>query len=234
MGTDREARLRDCSCLGFCRGRDGLSDRYVCALEQRQGKVRSTPPEATPEPPTPEPCEGTCNPHRARCGATFCTYEDCVAHERECKAPTPEPQRCVCPSCEPLVEPVAPPTQDPIDRLEKAAWDYDVAMALVWYRDQITMLMKRRLRETERALTLETKRQVRAEAPTPESERPAERCVFRMRVLNQMWYGRQVRQWYSTCGATWTPVEDVFDPRTRSRCPKCDKPLSVEEDTHAS
>lgn len=30
---------RECSCTGFCKGRDGLSARYVCALEQKPGKV---------------------------------------------------------------------------------------------------------------------------------------------------------------------------------------------------
>jgi hypothetical protein len=34
MGSNRE-----CSCQGFCKGRDGLSARYVCGLDGKPGKV---------------------------------------------------------------------------------------------------------------------------------------------------------------------------------------------------
>ena len=32
-----------CSCVNFCKGREGLSARYVCALEQKPGKVGVPP-----------------------------------------------------------------------------------------------------------------------------------------------------------------------------------------------
>lgn len=32
---------RECSCVGFCKGRDGLSSRYICAVEGRRGKIGS-------------------------------------------------------------------------------------------------------------------------------------------------------------------------------------------------
>lgn len=34
--------MKECNCLGFCRGRDGLSDRYKCAIDGKPGKVFST------------------------------------------------------------------------------------------------------------------------------------------------------------------------------------------------
>lgn len=43
---------RECTCVGFCKGRDGLSARYVCSLEGKPGKVGSgTQPlsEASPD-----------------------------------------------------------------------------------------------------------------------------------------------------------------------------------------
>jgi hypothetical protein len=32
---------RECSCVGFCKGRDGLSNSYRCALDGKRGKVGS-------------------------------------------------------------------------------------------------------------------------------------------------------------------------------------------------
>jgi len=45
-----------CSCVNFCKGREGLSARYVCALEQKPGKV-GVPPTASPKPAPAEPAK---------------------------------------------------------------------------------------------------------------------------------------------------------------------------------
>jgi len=42
-----------CSCAGFCKGRDGLSDRYICGLERKPGKV-FTPRDAKKSQPAPQ------------------------------------------------------------------------------------------------------------------------------------------------------------------------------------
>ena len=48
-----------CSCAGFCKGRDGLSDRYICGLERKPGKV-FTPRDAKKSQPAPqEPSDDT-------------------------------------------------------------------------------------------------------------------------------------------------------------------------------
>jgi len=54
----------------------------------------------------------------------------------------------------------------------------------------------------------------------------SERCVFTMRTVPDVGV-KMVRQWASSCGQTWTPVEAVFDPRRRSHSPSCDRPLTV-------
>lgn len=52
-----------------------------------------------------------------------------------------------------------------------------------------------------------------------------EECVFRVRTVEGA--ARAVTQWFSDCGATWTPVTGVFDPSTRHMCPDCERPLRV-------
>lgn len=42
--------------------------------------------------PTPQGCEGDCNPHTAPCGAKFCTYEEMAAHRCVAPAPVETPQ----------------------------------------------------------------------------------------------------------------------------------------------
>lgn len=83
--------------------------------------------------------------------------------------PTPEPPKCVCSACEPLVDPGQRPSLEDINRLEKAAWDSKTDRVLVWYRDQIG-LYQQRIRETERAWQLERKQKPTG-APAP--------CVWR-------------------------------------------------------
>jgi len=54
-----------CSCAGFCKGRDGLSDRYICGLERKPGKV-FTPRDAKKSQPAPqEPSADTLQAVRA-------------------------------------------------------------------------------------------------------------------------------------------------------------------------
>ena len=66
-------------------------------------------------------------------------------------------------------DPAAPasgPTEDEINRLEKAVWDANVDHVLVWYRDQIDHL-RERMREADRAAKLERQRAIRAERRDP-------------------------------------------------------------------
>lgn len=57
--------LKECSCLGYCRGRGGLSSRYLCALEQKPGKV------LTPSPSLPS---GRKEPHQNDVGDWVCEH----------------------------------------------------------------------------------------------------------------------------------------------------------------
>ena len=64
-----------------------------------------------------------------------------------------------------IVKPRRPPHRDApseadICRLEKAAWDANVEAVVIWYRDLIEQL-RERVRETERALKLESDRRQR-------------------------------------------------------------------------
>ncbi len=55
------------------------------------------------------------------------------------------------------------PSEDEVNRLEKAAWDAGVDRALVWYRDQIQHL-RDRLREADQAMKLDKARAIKCEA----------------------------------------------------------------------
>lgn len=69
-----------------------------------------------------------------------------------------EPDPMVASMGKPHRKPHSPtPSGADICRLEKAAWDANVDAVLVWYRDQIAQL-RERVRETERALKLESDR----------------------------------------------------------------------------
>jgi len=50
-------------------------------------------------------------------------------------------------------------------------------------------------------------------------------CVFEIQDVEEG--GKLWRRWASSCGKTWTPVENVFDPSKRPTCPACDKPLRI-------
>lgn len=61
---------RECSCLGFCKGREGLSSRYRCALDGKAGKVAALPPvQATTAEAWPHPCRS--------CGGFGGHHENC-------------------------------------------------------------------------------------------------------------------------------------------------------------
>ncbi len=129
-------------------------------------------------------------------------------------------------------KPVPGPTEDEINRLEKAAWDAGVDRALVWYRDQIDHLRKR-MREADRAAKLERQRAIRAESQP--SLTPADLIALRGFVQHK-----------PNCGVEWCwrcPNEPAwhlrnnhhtFEPKpctcgldtliTRLSCPTCGGP----------
>ncbi len=59
-------------------------------------------------------------------------------------------------------EQIPGPTEDDINRLEKAAWDSNVDRVLVWYRDQIQHI-RNRMREADHAAKLDRRRAIAAE-----------------------------------------------------------------------
>lgn len=100
-------------------------------------------------------------------GMTSCRDE---WHSRMPMVPPVEPEpttTCHCLDCEPLTDPGPKPSEDDINRLEKAAWDSNTDRVLIWYRDRAEMF-RQRLRETERAWQLDRKKL------TVEPEPPAE------------------------------------------------------------
>jgi len=123
--------------------------------------------------------------------------------------PTPEPPKCVCSACEPLVDPGQRPSLEDINRLEKAAWDSKTDRVLVWYRDQIG-LYQQRIRETERAWQLERKQKPTG-APAP--------CVW---VADGEGYLRP--------GCTDAHLWGDYVETTEGWqcCPYCEAPLTVE------
>lgn len=46
--AEEPTTARECSCKGFCKGRDGLSSNYRCALDGKPGKVAALPPVQEP------------------------------------------------------------------------------------------------------------------------------------------------------------------------------------------
>ena len=157
---------RDCTCLGTCRGAEGLGPRWKCALE--------TPAPVSPVEPEP-------------------------------------PTTCRCLDCEPLTDPVPKPSEDDINRLEKAAWDSKTDLVLVWYRDRAEMF-RQRLRETERAWQLDRKK------PTVEPEP----CVWRVTGGSLGWWVKpSCRE--GSIPAPWGTEKAVA-------CHLCGAPLKVERE----
>ena len=105
-----------------------------------------------------------------------------------------------------MTNPGPKPSEDDINRLEKAAWDSKTDLVLVWYRDRAEMF-RQRLRETERAWQLDRKK------PTVEPEP----CVWRKSPETDLWE--------TTCKA-----ELVFNAPAHRwiACPHCGAPLKVE------
>lgn len=125
--------------------------------------------------------------------------------------PTPS---CVCPACDPLVDPGPTPSEDDITRLEAAAWDSETDRVLVWYRDRAEMF-RQRLRETERAWQIERKQ--RSVEPTPEPET----CEWR--------YSADAEWWQSGCDSQdLSGDERLVGPDEKAKfCPYCGKPLRL-------
>ena len=129
-----------------------------------------------------------------------------------CGAPKVEPEpatTCHCLDCEPLTNPGPKPSEDDIDRLEKAAWDSKTDRVLVWYRDRAEMF-RQRLRETERAWQIDRKK------PTVEPEP----CVWRPINATSAWFK-------ASCRADALPFLSV-KALDFAGCPYCLAPLKVE------
>lgn len=155
-----------------------------------------------PEPPTLEPC------------AHELDYHNCA----ECVGPKVEPEpptTCRCLDCEPLADPGPKPSEDDINRLEKAAWDSKTDRVLVWYRDRAEMF-RQRLRETERAWQLDRKK------PTVEPEP----CVWREKY-NELLFA--VERAYPGESRHETALRYIREKETVESCaPKA--PLKVERE----
>ncbi len=119
------------------------------------------------------------------------------------------PTTCRCVDCEPLTDPGPKPSEDDINRLEKAAWASKTDRVLVWYRDRAEMF-RQRLRETERAWQLDRKK------PTVEPEP----CVWRdiatvpkdgTRILltPAVWTAERVVSAYYRLGMWWIESADA-------------------------
>ncbi len=181
-----------------------MLDRSIIAthLERYAAQKPALVSPVEPEPPTLEPC------------AHELDYHNCA----ECVGPKVEPEpptTCRCLDCEPLADPGPKPSEDDINRLEKAAWDSKTDRVLVWYRDRAEMF-RQRLRETERAWQLDRKK------PTVEPEP----CVWREKY-NELLFA--VERAYPGESRHETALRYIREKETVESCaPKA--PLKVERE----
>ncbi len=117
------------------------------------------------------------------------------------------PTTCRCLDCEPLTDPGPKPSEDDINRLEKAAWDSKTDLVLVWYRDRAEMF-RQRLRETERAWQIDRKK------PTVEPEP----CV---------WRAIGVDECAPQCGRADDEIFSRYVVQEWQACPYCKSPLQL-------